>query len=434
MNFRNLPLYKIVVNPDEDETGMSCISLVDYPAIEKDFICFEKKMAFAVQDEEKHIVTGPAIIADMPIYRRSAEMGEYYVTFDKETIDNIILKYSKFGMWNNVSLQHNGENIEGVIMVEFFKKDSEKGIVPKEFADVADGSLFVSYKITDEALWEEIKNSGELNGFSIEVNADLELTEDVIDDGMEDEDDDFWNELMALFEELGIEAVFEDEKKKLFKVDWKLVDRAIDQDLEVEVKMPDKTVKGYIYSDYAKDGSKNIVVYDGEDWNIINETNISTIKPTGVKGGVNWGAAVKEPGFDWVQKQIDDAGDVRNIQPQPKNDYERAVLEHKIAMITYIDEVGKETGICVGNRQCGVFELGFTRAGNACMRVYQYFGPTHHTDDPIPAWRNLLYSRIRSFRIVDWLDPIEFAPIGFNETGPDRDGYECTLRSDLKVG
>ena len=433
MNFRNLPLYKIVVNPDEDETGMSCISLVDYPAIEKDFIFFDKQLAFAVQDEEKHIVTGPAIIADMPIYRRSAEMGEYYVTFDKETIDNIILKYSKFGMWNNVSLQHNGENIEGVIMVEFFKKDSEKGIVPKEFADVADGSLFVSYKITDETLWEEIKNSGELNGFSIEVNADLELTEDVVDDGMEDEDD-FWDELMALLEELDMEVLFEDEKKKLFKVDWKLVDRAIDQDLEVEVKMPDKTVKGYIYSDYAKDGSKNIVVYDGEDWNIINETNISTIKPTGVKGGVNWGAAVKEPGFDWVQKQIDDAGDVRNIQPQPKNDYERAVLEHRIAMITYIDEVGKETGICVGNRQCGVFELGFTRAGNACMRVYQYFGPTHHTDDPIPAWRNLLYSRIRSFRIVDWLDPIEFAPIGFNETGPDRDGYECTLRSDLKVG
>ena len=125
---------------------------------------------------------------------------------------------------------------------------------------------------------------------------------------------------------------------------------------------------------------------------------------------------------------------MKNIQPEPKNDYERALIEHRVAMITYVDEVGRETGICVGNRQCGVFELGFTRAGNACMRVYQYFGPTHHDDDPIPAWRNLLYSRIRSFRIVDWMKPLTNAPFGFNETGPDRDGFQTTLRSDLRVG
>lgn len=435
MNFRQLPIYNIVVNPDDEETTMSVISLVDYPAVEHNYQCFreDKPLSFSIEDTEKHQIFGPAILADTPIYRRSADMGEYYVNFTKECIENIVIKYSKQQLWNTVSLQHSGQNIGGAVCVEFFIKDATKGLTPKGYEDCPDGSLFVTFKIEDDQLWDEIKNSGELNGYSVEIIADLELTEDVVDDGQEE--DEFLDELIALLEELGIDyELFTDEKKKLFKVDWKLVDRAIDQDLEVEVKMPDKTVKGYIYSDYTKDGSKNIVVYDGEDWNIINETNISTIKPTGVKGGVNWGAAVKEPGFDWVQKQIDDAGDVRNIQPQPKNDYERAVLEHKIAMITYIDEVGKETGICVGNRQCGVFELGFTRAGNACMRVYQYFGPTHHTDDPIPAWRNLLYSRIRSFRIVDWLDPIEFAPIGFNETGPDKDGFQTTLRSDLRVG
>ena len=434
IKYKNLPLYRIVVNPEEDETGMTCISFVDYPAIETDFMCFkeEKKMAFSVVDGDQHIVTGPAIIRDMPIYRYSPLMGEYYTVFDQNAIDNIILKYSKYGMWNNVSLQHDGNNIEGVTMVEFYKKDSAKGIVPKNFEDVTDGSLFVSYKIEDDALWNEIKNGTDLNGFSIEINADLEPTNEMIDDGMPEDEDDFWDELMALFDELGLEPLFADEKKK-FRTDWELIDEAIDKDLELEIRTGDKTIKGYVYSTYKKDGSRNLAVYDGE-WHIVNETNITSVQATGKEGGVVWGEAIKKPDFKWIEENIDKAADVKNIQPEPKNDYERALIEHRVAMITYVDEVGRETGICVGNRQCGVFELGFTRAGNACMRVYQYFGPTHHDDDPIPAWRNLLYSRIRSFRIVDWMKPLTNAPFGFNETGPDRDGFQTTLRSDLRVG
>ena len=180
MEFRKLPIYTITVNPDEDETGMTCISLVDYPAIEVNFLRFNKDLKFAVQDADQHIITGPAVIRDLPIYRRSYDMGEYYVVFDQQAIDNMILKYSNQGMWNNVSLQHDGKNIDGVTMVEFYKKDSEKGIVPKGFEDVTDGSLFVSYKVTDESLWDEIKNGNELQGFSIEINADLTPTEEYV--------------------------------------------------------------------------------------------------------------------------------------------------------------------------------------------------------------------------------------------------------------
>ena len=434
MTFKNLPLYRIVVDPNDPESGMTCISMVDSPAIQTDFLCFEKekKMAFAVQDADKHIVTGPAIIANMPIYRYSPQLNEYYVVFDEETIDNIILKYSKLGLWNEVSLQHDGHNINSAIMIEFYKKDSKTGIVPKEYEDVADGSLFVSYKITDEELWNQIKNGDDIKGFSIEITADLEATDEQIDDGQE-EDDEF-QELLDLLEELGIDVLFEDQKKKFDKNDWDIINEAIDKDQELEIKVGDKTVKGYPYTTWTRDGSKNVAVYDGRDWNIINNSNIDSVKTTGNKGDIDWAQAIAKPGFDWVQKNIDDAADVKNILPTPKNDYERAVIEHKIAMVTYVDEVGRQTGVCVGNRQVGVFELGYTRAGNACMRVYQYFGPTHHTDDPIPAWRNLLYSRIRSFKIVDWMDPLTVAPMGFNETGPDRDNFNCTLRSDLKVG
>ena len=437
MNFKNLPLYRIVVDPNEEETGMTCISLVDDPAIEVNFLAFNKheKLAFAVQDEAKRIVTGPAIINGMPIYRRSPEMGEFMVVFDEQTIDNIILKYSKYGMWNNVSLQHNGENLDNVIMVEYFKKDSDKGIVPKGFEDVADGSLFVSYKVLDDELWQQIVNGDDLNGFSIEVNADLEPTGETVDDGYEadPEEMDVWDLLREILGD-DVELLWSSEKKK-FASDLSVIEKAIDGEKELSIKYGDRTVKGTPYSIFDNRGSRNVVLYDGKEWRILNEKNIVNVTETGNKGLVNWGEAIKQPGFDWVTERIDKAVEVDNINPNiPKNEYERAIVEHRPAMCTYIDEVGRETGICVGNRQVQTMEIGFTRKGNACLRVYQHFGPTHHTDDPIPAWRNLRLDRIRSFKIVDWLEPYTNAPIGFNETGPDRDGFTCTLRSDLKIG
>jgi len=437
MNFKNLPLYRIVVDPDEEETGMTCISLVDDPAIEVNFLAFNKheKLAFTVQDEAKRIVTGPAIINGMPIYRRSPEMGEYMVVFDEQTIDNIILKYSKFNMWNNVSLQHNGENLDNVIMVEYFKKDSDKGIVPKGFEDVADGSLFVSYKVLDDELWQQIVNGDDLNGFSIEVNADLEPTGETVDDGYEadPEEMDVWDLLREILGD-DVELLWSSEKKK-FASDLSVIEKAIDGEKELSIKYGDRTVKGTPYSIFDNRGSRNVVLYDGKEWRILNEKNIVNVTETGNKGLVNWGEAIKQPGFDWVTERIDKAVEVDNINPNiPKNDYERAIVEHRPAMVTYIDEVGRETGICVGNRQVQTMEIGFTRKGNACLRVYQHFGPTHHTDDPIPAWRNLRLDRIRSFKIVDWLEPYTTAPLGFNELGPDKDGFVCTLRSDLKVG
>jgi len=59
-------------------------------------------------------------------------------------------------------------------MTEFFIKNTAKGLNPKGFEDVTEGSLFATFKVMDEALWQEIKNSGKLNGFSLEIMANLE--------------------------------------------------------------------------------------------------------------------------------------------------------------------------------------------------------------------------------------------------------------------
>ena len=77
-----IPVYLIDINLDDEETGMGAISFVEDPAIESNFICFDKDkkpMTFKVENEMEHKVTGCAIWANKQIYRYSPEIGEYYV-------------------------------------------------------------------------------------------------------------------------------------------------------------------------------------------------------------------------------------------------------------------------------------------------------------------------------------------------------------------
>ena len=172
----NLPLFSITPDMDDENQGMFLVSLVDDPAIEVDFLAFnnEEKLSFAVQDEEKHIGTGPAIIADVPIYRRNKN-GEFYVVFKKDDIPAIVEKFMQRGLSNFINIQHNEDTLSNTdaILVESYFVNKERGIVPNEFANVTDGSWITSYKILNEDIWQQIK-SGDLKGFSIEIATDLE--------------------------------------------------------------------------------------------------------------------------------------------------------------------------------------------------------------------------------------------------------------------
>ena len=164
------------INIDEsEELGMFSVSLVDFPAVETSFLCFNeekpKQLFFAKPDE--HIITGVAIRADVPIYRRRPDGSEYYVVFQKDVIKQLVERFSKQGKMNSVDLQHNGKLISGIYMIESYFINDARGIRPKEFADIEDGSWVVSYYVEDETLWNKIKNGNDLNGFSISCMANL---------------------------------------------------------------------------------------------------------------------------------------------------------------------------------------------------------------------------------------------------------------------
>ena len=149
---------------------------MDVPAVKRNLLCFsEDKQPIKFEfDGAKHIITGVVCLAETPIYRYSERFGEYYIVFTKETIEKMVEKYAKKGLYNSVNLQHNDERfVDGIYMVESYITDKERGISPKEFNDVPDGSWIASFKVENQELWDEIVNGDKLNGFSLQGMFDV---------------------------------------------------------------------------------------------------------------------------------------------------------------------------------------------------------------------------------------------------------------------
>jgi predicted ABC-type ATPase len=165
-----LPLYMLEISDDlSDDAEVQFVALVDRPAIQKNWNAFKNEQKFQIISEDKHIISGCAMLADTPIFRSDANFGDYYVAFSKDTIVKIVQKYFKKGYQNNVNLMHDPNQIEtGVTMFESFISDKSRGIEPmKGFEDAPDGSWFVSMLVENDAVWQQVKE-GKINGFSIE--------------------------------------------------------------------------------------------------------------------------------------------------------------------------------------------------------------------------------------------------------------------------
>ena len=172
-----IPVFEAqIVDPSD---GIFKISLVDMPAVESNFLYFNKEdkcLKFAVADEEQHIVFGVLMRADYNIYRYSPEYGEYYIRYTKDTIKKMAEKMLSDGVHNNINLQHeDGTDVTGVNLVEVFIKDVEHGIDPAGFEHIEDGSLFTKYKVENEKVWQSIKD-GTFMGFSLEGYFEIEPT------------------------------------------------------------------------------------------------------------------------------------------------------------------------------------------------------------------------------------------------------------------
>lgn len=166
------------INPSEDsDIEVMAVALVDKPAIERNFMMFKSQLLNFAIDNDKRIISGPAMVADVPIYRKD-EGGEYNVFFSAATIKEIALKFAKKGYAKKLNLFHDPAlPADGVAIFNSFVSDKSMGILPMAgFEDLPDGSWFISAKVENEDIWKRIK-AGEVRGFSVEGNFSFDRSE-----------------------------------------------------------------------------------------------------------------------------------------------------------------------------------------------------------------------------------------------------------------
>lgn len=151
---------------DEEFQPSLQLALVDYPAIEVDFLKFreQKRLQFQLA-EDKQIVFGPAMIPDFPIFREDSDMGQYYITFSADTIAKVA---KSFAVDHKFNLDHNAANVANCTILESYILNSAEGkAAPAYFGELPDGTWMVKAHIEDDALWADVK-AGIYRGFSIE--------------------------------------------------------------------------------------------------------------------------------------------------------------------------------------------------------------------------------------------------------------------------
>lgn len=173
--YNGLPLFYGDI--DDTVEGISLISLVDNPAVQTNFLKLskEEKIQFSF-DEDKHIVTGVALIPEQKIYRRNSNGEEWYITFTAAAIQRIVEKFFNTFDAKCIDLEHSENKIDTCVIFESYILNKERGICPVEFSSMPDGTWFLSVKVNDENLWQDIKE-GKYNGFSIDALLRMETKE-----------------------------------------------------------------------------------------------------------------------------------------------------------------------------------------------------------------------------------------------------------------
>ncbi len=151
------------------EFGLDTVSLVDKPAIEVDFVKFNKVKMTEVNNE-RMMVFGPALIPDQLIYRVDEETGrEFYARFRAPIIEKAAHHILKKSNHIGTNIDHDPQKkVEGAYIVESWIKWSADNDKSNWMGfDLPVGTWFIGMKIEDPEVWEKVKNK-EVNGFSIE--------------------------------------------------------------------------------------------------------------------------------------------------------------------------------------------------------------------------------------------------------------------------
>lgn len=159
-------LYELRIEDDTDE--VFAISLVENPAIESDFVFFDKEVVqFASVDTEQRMLIGPILVPEKRILRVDGEGNPYHVFFTKDTIKKLAQNYLMKKYTDKATLEHESK-IKGVHLVESWVKDGQFDKSNNYGLSLPKGTWVGMFKISDEKIWQDYVKTGKVKGFSIE--------------------------------------------------------------------------------------------------------------------------------------------------------------------------------------------------------------------------------------------------------------------------
>jgi hypothetical protein len=161
-------IVELIIDENDEASGIDAISLVETPAIESNFIALNKhELLLKEIDSEKRILMGPALIPDKSIYRRNDNGDEYYIYFSKDTVRKASELFFKKSNHQNATYEHERKIDNMTIVESWIVEDPKKDKTALYGMDVPAGTWMVSMKVDDEKIYNDAKE-GTIKGFSIE--------------------------------------------------------------------------------------------------------------------------------------------------------------------------------------------------------------------------------------------------------------------------
>ena len=163
-----LKLIEYGLGEEEDNMGVYAVSLVSEPAIMVDFVALSKAnlLLARVEDGEKRMLYGPALIPNQPIVRYDGNNEKYFITYSKETIEQTAQEFLKRNMHHNHTIQHEMP-VNNLTVVESWVTTGAHDKSMNYGFELPEGTWMIGVKVDDDKTREAVKN-GEVKGFSIE--------------------------------------------------------------------------------------------------------------------------------------------------------------------------------------------------------------------------------------------------------------------------
>jgi len=160
-------IVELIIDETEKLSGVDAVSIVEFPAIESNFISLNEQLVLAKVDAEKKILMGAALIPNKNIYRRNGE-DEYYIFFSDDTVRKASELFLMNSNQNNATLEHDKKLKDLSVVESWIVEDAEMDKSKKYGLNAPVGTWMVSMKVNNEQIWNDFVKTGKVKGFSIE--------------------------------------------------------------------------------------------------------------------------------------------------------------------------------------------------------------------------------------------------------------------------